>query len=96
MSYVFFQNVLGALGKRIEFESISNLYGRTVFDKKGGESITSAIMAANPLLKNGGKVNTGVQGLVGQIKIVGEGSKEAQIQSVQKELGDISWAEGLF
>ena len=96
MSYVFFNKVLGALGKKLEFESISNLYGRTVFDKKDGSNISNIIASANPLVKNGGKQNTGVMGLVGQIKVVGGASKEAQMQSVQKELGDVSWAEGLF
>ena len=55
MSYVFFQAVLAALGKRINFESISNMYGKTVFDKKGGDAISKMITQANPLFKQSTK-----------------------------------------
>ena len=51
MSYIFFQDVLEALGKKLNFESISNMYGKTVFDKKGGEAINKMIAQANPLTK---------------------------------------------
>ena len=91
MTYVWFNLVLEALGKRINFESISNLYGNS-FAKDAGKIIP----AANPLLKNGGKTNTGIMGLTGQIKVIESNSKEAQIKSAEKQLGDLSWAEGLF
>ena len=73
------------------FESISNLYGNS-FAKDAGKIIP----AANPLLKNGGKTNTGIMGLTGQIKVIESNGKEAQIKSAEKQLGDLSWAEGLF
>lgn len=90
MSYVWFQTVLKALGKRIEFESISNLYGNA-FAKDAGKIVP----AANPLLKNGGKTNTGVMGLMGKIKIVDSKTDGAKKAALKKQLGDISWAEGL-
>lgn len=91
MSYVWFQSVLAALGKRLNFESISNLYGNA-FAKDAGKLIP----AANPLLKNGGKVDTGVMGLMGKIKIIDSKSEEAKKTALKKQLGDISWAEGIF
>jgi len=91
MSYVWFQSVLAALGKRINFESLSNLYGNA-FAKDAGKLVP----AANPLLKNGGKVNTGVMGLMGNIKIIEAKSKETKEAALKKQLGDISWADGIF
>ena len=90
MAYVWFQAVLEALGKRINYESISNLYGNS-FAKDSAK----IIQAANPLLKNGGKPNTGVMGLMGQIKVVEAKSKEASQKALKDQLGDISWADGL-
>ena len=91
MSYVWFQSVLTALGKRLNFESISNLYGNA-FAKDAGKLVP----AANPLLKNEGKVNTGVMGLMGKIKIIDSKSEDAKKTALKKQLGDISWAEGIF
>ena len=66
MSYVWFEMVLEALGKRISFESISNLYGNS-FAKDASKYIS----AANPLVKNGGKsVSSGIESLAGAITIV--------------------------
>lgn len=96
MSYVWFNAVLAALGKRINFESLSNLYGRTSFDKKGSKEIQSIILASNPLQKGNGKPNTGIQGLMGNIKVVEAKTPEMQKAAITKELGDISWADGLF
>jgi len=90
MAYVWFQAVLEALGKRINYESISNLYGNS-FAKDSAK----IVQAANPLLKNGGKPNTGVMGLMGQIKVVEAKSKEASQKALKDQLGDISWADGL-
>ena len=90
MSYIWFNRVLEALGKRINYESISNIYGNS-FAKDSAK----VVQAANPLLKNGGSPNTGVMGLMGQIKIIDSKSKESSKQALKKQLGDISWAEGL-
>lgn len=91
MSYIWFQAVLAALGKRLNFESISNLYGNA-FAKDAGK----VVPAANPLVKNGGKVNTGVMGLMGKIKIIDSKSEDTKKAALKKQLGDISWAEGIF
>ena len=90
MSYIWFNKVLEALGKRINYESISNIYGNS-FAKDSAK----IVQAANPLLKGNGKPNTGVMGLMGQIKIIDTSSKDAQKQALKNQLGDISWAEGL-
>ena len=90
MAYVWFQSVLEALGKRINFDSISNLYGNSF-----AKDAAKVIQESNPLLKNGGKVNTGVMGLMGQIKVISTKDKETSKQALKNQLGDISWAEGL-
>ena len=91
MAYIWFNSVLEALGKRINYESISNIYGNS-FAKDSAQ----VVQAANPLLKNGtAKSNTGVMGLMGQIKVVEAKSKKASEDALKKQLGDFSWAEGL-
>lgn len=91
MAYIWFNAVLEALGKRLNYESISNIYGNS-FAKDSAK----IVQAANPLLKNGGKpANTGVMGLVGQIKVIEAKDKETSKTALRKQLGDISWAEGL-
>lgn len=90
MAYVWFNSILDALGKRLNYESISNLYGNS-FAKDSAK----LIQAANPLIKHSGKGQTGIMGLMGKIKVI-EGSKEAKKASAEKKLGDLSWAEGLF
>ena len=92
MSYVWFQSVLAAIGKRINYESISNIYGNS-FAKDAAKIVQSA----NPLIKNGATAgNTGVMGLMGQIKVVdAKQDKEASKKALKQQLGDFSWAEGL-
>ena len=90
MAYIWFNAVLEALGKRINYESISNLYGNSF-----AKDSQKVIHAANPLLKNGGKTNTGVMGLMGQIKIVSSKTEEGTKEALTKQLGNIDWAEGL-
>ena len=77
----------------MNFESISNLYGNS-FAKDSAK----VVQAANPLLKNGGKTNTGVMGLMGQIKIIKSEDKDVTKKAAQKQLGggNLDWAEGLF
>lgn len=94
MSYIWFNMVLEALGKRLNYESISNLYGNSF-----AKDASKHIQAANPLLKNGGASSAGIMGLMGQIKIIkqnGTGGMDAARRAVEAELGDTSWAEGLF
>lgn len=90
MSYVFFQDVLAALGKRINFESISNMYGKTVFDKKGGEAITRMIQQANPLIKPSTSNSAATfLSMPGSMTIIESGQKDVAKQA----LGDTSWFE---
>lgn len=92
MSYVFFQSVLEALGKRINFESISNMYGKTVFDKKGGEAINNIIAQANPLYKPSTRNSAStLLHMPGSMTIIEAGSN--QKEAAEKVLGDISWFE---
>lgn len=93
MAYIWFNLVLEALGKRINFESISNLYGNS-FAKEAGKIVTEA----NPLLKHGGASSAGIMGLMGKIQVIDatKSSKEAQARAEKKILGDTSWAEGLM
>ena len=94
MSYVWFNLVLEALGKRLNFESISNVYGNSF-----AKDAAKIVQGANPLVKNGGRSNAGIMGLMGQIKIIKPTetlSTDAITEAVEAELGDVSWAEGLF
>lgn len=92
MSYIFFQNVLDALGKKVNFESISNMYGKTVFDKKGGNAISKMIQDANPFTKpsttNSAMAFLSMPGSMAIIESGGDQKKRGE-----KALGDISWFE---
>ena len=90
MSYTFFNDVLSALGKRINFESISNMYGRTLFDKKSGDAINRAIEKANPLTKVSTTNSAAtLLSMPGTLAIIENGNKE----QASKTLGDMSWFE---
>ena len=92
MSYLFFEDVLAALGKKINFESISNLYGRTVFDKKGGDAINKMIYEANPLTRKSTTNSAAtLLSLPGSMAIIESGDK--QKEQGTKALGDMSWFE---
>lgn len=92
MSYIFFQDVLAALGKKINFESISNLFGRTVFDKKGGEATNRMIQQANPLIKASTTNSASTfLSMPGSMVIIESGAN--QKEQATKALGDISWFE---
>ena len=92
MSYVWFNNVLKALGKRIAFESISNLYGNSF-----AKDANKYIQEANPLNGKNGKHagNGGVDALTGKISVVKlDKSKDSgtSLKEISKMLGgDISW-----
>lgn len=91
MSYIFFQDVLDALGKKVNFDSISNLYGRTQFDKKGGEAVSKMIQEANPLTKP--SVSNSAATLLsmpGSMVIVKTKEQKAE---AAKKMGDMSWFE---
>ena len=88
MAYIWFQSVLEALGKRINYESISNIYGNS-FAKDSAK----IVQAANPLLKPhvGGSAQT-LMAMPGSLKII-EGPLEKQKEQAQKSMGDMSWFE---
>ena len=90
MAYIWFESVLEALGKRINYDAIVNLFGNAF-----AKDASKLVAEANPLVKNGGKVNTGVMGLLGNIKIINSKSdKTAENKALMKDLGgDMSWAE---
>lgn len=83
--------VLESLGKRINFESISNLYGNSF-----AKDASKIIQSSNPLLKFGSKSSSGVMGLMGKIKVVEAKSKDTEKAALKKQLGNLDWAEGLF
>lgn len=90
MAYIFFQDVLAALGKKINFESISNLFGRTVFDKKGGQETNKIIQQANPLIKQSTKNSAATfLSMPGTFAVIESGQKD----QAAKALGDMSWFE---
>ena len=92
MSYVFFQDVLKALGKRLEFESISNMYGRTVFDKKDGQAVNKMIATANPLTKVSTSNSAATfLSMPGAMTVIESGAH--QKEAATKALGDMSWFE---
>lgn len=94
MSYVWFTMVLEALGRRLDYESVSNLYGNS-FAKDAAKIVSGA----NPLMKPGTSrgAKDGFLGLVGKTKVISAGvNKKAAIKEAEKSLGDMSWAEGLL
>ena len=92
MAYIWFNLVLEALGKRLNYESVSNLYGNS-FAKDAGKHI----QAANPLTKYNAAKGGGITELLGSVKIIDASqAPDAARMAVEDKLGDISWAEGLF
>jgi hypothetical protein len=90
MSYIFFQAVLDALGKKLNYESISNLYGNSF-----AKDAAKLIQAANPLLKQGTNPGNSAQTLMAmpsKMTII-EGPEELTKAMGQKALGDMSWFE---
>lgn len=88
MAYVWFQSILEALGKRLNYESLSNLYGNAF-----AKDAAKLVQAANPLIKPhvGGSAQT-LLAMPSKMTII-EGPKEAQKAQVEKTMGDISWFE---
>lgn len=94
MAYVWFNLVLDALGKRLNYESVSNIYGNSF-----AKDAAKIVQAANPLVKNGGKKAGSIVDLMGKVKVIevsGGDKSNAAKKAVEAELGDISWADGLF
>lgn len=90
MSFIFFKDVLHALGRKLNYDSVSNLYGNS-FCKDAGKYISEA----NPLLKER-HISSAFMGLLSQATMVTEESPTTSDEELQENLGDVSWAEGLF
>jgi len=90
MAYIWFQSVLEALGKRLNYESVSNLYGNSF-----AKDAAKLIQGANPLIKQGVGTGNSAQTLMAmpsKMTIV-EGPLEAQKEKAQRTMGDTSWFE---
>lgn len=93
MSIPFFNSVLSAIGRKLNYESISNLYGNS-FCKDAGKYIQDAY-PLTPFKKiSGGMVNMLSQATV--VKMDTENTTIATKEIGKKLGGDVSWAEGLL
>ena len=92
MAYVWFNSILDALGKRLNYEAVVNLYGNAF-----AKDASKIVQGANPMLKlTSNKHGGGVMSLMGKIKIVEAKSKDAEKAALTKQLGNLDWAEGLI
>ena len=90
MSIPFFNDVLAALGRCLNYQAISNLYGNS-FCKDAGKYIAEA----NPLVKP--HKNKGFIDLLSKAVITKQTTKKETQKAVNEALGgDVSWAEGLI
>ena len=80
-----------ALGKRLNYESISCLYGNSF-----AKDASKIVQASYPLAKNGAKSGGSVMDLPGAITVIEKKTAAEKKKAAEKELGDLSWAEGLF
>lgn len=92
MSIPFFNNVLSAIGRRLNYESVSNLYGNS-FCKDAGKYIQEAY----PLTKLK-KISSGMISAFAQATIIkaNNNNKAETTKALSKDLGDLSWADGLL
>ena len=84
MSIPFFNDVLTALGRRLNYESISNLYGNSFC-----KDASKYIQEANPLIKQKA-IGNSFANIIGAAAVIK--SEHAQ-EALTSRLGDISWAE---
>ncbi len=92
MSYIWFELVLQALGKRLNFESIVNLLGNAF-----AKDASKAVAAANPL--RAGDRGTGGSGamfaqMAGNIKVL-DAKKSDVFGDSTSPLGDIAWIKNV-
>ena len=88
MSYIWFNKVLEALGKRLNYESISNLYGNSF-----AKDAAKIIQAANPLIKEGSGGKNSAMALMAMPSKLTIVEGPASKQQMEKALGDTSWFE---
>ena len=93
MSYVWFNLVLEALGKRINYESISNLYGNSF-----AKDASKIVQQSYPLTKTN-KGGSNVNSIIGTTQyktIEAKGNTKSSKEALGKALGgdkDVSWFE---
>lgn len=92
MSFVFFKSVLKAIGRKLNYESVVNLYGNA-FCKDAGKYISQA----NPL-NPPRYISSAFAGMLAQATIIKTGGTADDPSSKEeaKAAGDLDWAEGLF
>lgn len=93
MSIPFFNSVLSAIGRRLNYESVSNLYGNS-FCKDAGKYIQDAYPLSPVKKMNSGMMNILSQATI--IKMDNASTETATAAIGQKLGGDVSWAEGLL
>ena len=89
MAYVWFQLILEALGKKLNYESISNLWGNS-FAKDAAKVIT----AANPLRasdRGTGGSGAAFAQMAGSITILDNKTGDDLFAGSDSPLGDIGW-----
>lgn len=93
MSIPFFHSVLSAIGRKLNYDSVSNLYGNS-FCKDAGKYIQDAY----PLMPVR-KVGSGMINMLSQATIIKSDNADTEVvaKEISKKLGgDVSWAEGLL
>ena len=93
MSIPFFNSVLSAIGRKLNYDSVSNLYGNS-FCKDAGKYIQDAF-PLSPVKK----VSSGMVNMLSQATIIKMESDDsnAAVKAIGNKLGgDVSWAEGLL
>lgn len=85
----FFNSVLAQLGRKLNYESISNLYGNS-FCKDASKYIEQAYPLTKP-----NKLGHGFADMLSKTTVIkATTKKEDTAKAISKDLGDISWAEG--
>ena len=89
MSILFFRDVLGALNRKLRYESVSNLYGNS-FCKDAQKYVEELF----PLIKMK-KISSGFAEMLNKATVVKVDQLKTS-KSALKDFGDVSWASGLF
>lgn len=93
MSIPFFHSVLSAIGRKLNYDSVSNLYGNS-FCKDAGKYIQDAFP-----LSPAKKISSGMVNMLSQATIIQMDTSNSEVatKELEKQLGgDLSWAEGLL
>lgn len=89
MSILFFRDVLGALNRKLRYESVSNLYGNS-FCKDAQKYVEELF----PLVKMK-SISSGFADMLNKATVVKVDQLETS-KTALKDFGDVSWATGLF